>query len=411
MSKFSVKLPRHTVSTVLAAVMALGTAACYTPGDDPYLSCIPDALTSPMIEHYHYLSGMHFDANYDFTPASVPDTSEWPPANPPVYMNNQDPDFIALEQSFVDTGVMIYNYEAPLWAFNDPNLLAQAPILIHMHGGAWTVGSAGGKDGNQLYNRSFVVRALFSNYHVVSLRYRYFNNLTGDNAYPAGRNDLIAFLRYLQGKTSLPVANHMNPDAGICLVGLSAGGHLAVSAAKEIREYNASNPAEPLPNISCVITLGGVYDLDLANVSQTEKNMWSSGLRQQVRTDVNAYYNAAADKTAVSPMAYFDNSYATPTLVMYGEKDGVVPYLQSQNFYNLLKTIQPAGTDTDFYASINMNNPFWGDGKVSPWNTTAYDEPHLASPFGNTEFYGCNQLVANGYGASALNWLAKYLPY
>jgi acetyl esterase/lipase len=181
-----------------------------------------------------------------------------------------------------------------------------APCVIDIHGGAW---SAGNRGLNRAAHRSNSWLAR-SGYAVAAIDYR----LAPAALWPAQRDDILAAIAFLRAH-----ADELGIDpARIILLGRSAGGQLAEATA-----YAAHDPG-----ICGVVELYGPADLTLAWTTASENDSFPTrDLLQTFLGGTPATARAAYDSASAVLLASAD---APPTLLIHGQVDTLVPYVQSE---------------------------------------------------------------------------------
>jgi salicylate hydroxylase len=158
-----------------------------------------------------------------------------------------------------------------------PGSGTDGPVLLHLHGGGFVLGSA--RSSVELAGR--LARAVDGTALVVDYR------LSPENAYPAALDDALTAYRWLVAQQD---------GAGRILVtGEDAGGGLAISLACALRDAG-----EPLP--AAIYVVSPFCDLSLTSASiDTAADPW---LNRELLTDFGASYIQAADPRAalVSPV-------------------------------------------------------------------------------------------------------------
>lgn len=202
----------------------------------------------------------------------------------------------------------IHGKSLQLDIYKPRDLLKPAPLLVFIHGGAWT----GGKREDYLvYLLAFAKKG----YMTATVSYR----LVKDSVYPACVEDINDAVQWLfkNGDTY-----GYDPDR-IALVGGSAGGHLALLAAygwkKPVSVKDTSEIPETPHRIKAVVDLYGPADFT------TEFAMNSATVHKFLG---HTYEEKPDLYTEVSPVHYL-NKNAPPTLIFHGTSDQTVPVRQS----------------------------------------------------------------------------------
>ena len=182
---------------------------------------------------------------------------------------------------------------------------ANTKVILFIHGGSWSSG-----DKNEFADAIPVLRSKLQDYAMFNMNYRFARN---DNTrYPAQMIDIEAALNFIQSK-----ADEYRINANkICLVGASAGAHLALL---EAYKNNKSG------KIKAVVDLFGPTDLtDLYThhpIPAQARPVIVNFLGATPATNPNVYMQA-------SPIN-FVNTQSVPTKIFHGADDMVVPVTQS----------------------------------------------------------------------------------
>ncbi|MBI3722871.1 alpha/beta hydrolase, partial [bacterium] len=197
------------------------------------------------------------------------------------------------------------------------------PAVIWIHGGGWSGGDK--KDpfpAPALLEKGFVV---------LSINYR----LSGEAKFPAAVEDSKCAVRFLrESAKDLGV----DPDR-IGVWGGSAGGHLALmlGCADEKAGLEGKGGHEGVSSkVRCVCSWFGPADLTVGD----DKFQGGSGQAQRAFLGGTQKEKPELYKQA-SPVTYVTKD-ASPTLLVHGDKDPVVPFEQSEI---LFKKMKEAGVD------------------------------------------------------------------
>jgi acetyl esterase/lipase len=188
-------------------------------------------------------------------------------------------------------------------------------ILVAIHGGAWALGDKA--DNNFLVDS---LRKRLPNFAVFNINYRL--AASGNNLYPAANNDINAAINFILSKTG----SYVTSDK-VCLLGLSAGGHLGL-----LEAYKNNSAGK----IKAVVSAFGPTDLT---------DMWNNpaGTATTTRFGLANYLGtfqpvSPATYTAASPVTYAVAGVA-PTQLFHGTADTVVSINQSVLLRNKLQTL------------------------------------------------------------------------
>ncbi|MEI7909559.1 MAG: alpha/beta hydrolase [Verrucomicrobiota bacterium] len=198
--------------------------------------------------------------------------------------------------------------------FSPPNVTGEAPLLVWIHGGAWTEGSKENCPAVGLVEKGWVV---------ASLNYRFSQHAV----FPAQLEDCKAALRFLRAHA----ADYHIDKTRVVVWGASAGGHLValLGVTGKTRDFDVGENLEQSSAVSCVIDWFGPTDF----------LHWGAGsvIKPQNKDDVVArlFGGPVADHLELakkgSPITWVSKDSA-PILIMHGDKDPLVPLQQSQTF-------------------------------------------------------------------------------
>lgn len=200
-----------------------------------------------------------------------------------------------------------------------PKKLAKpAPLLVFIHGGAWT----GGKRADYLvYLLAFAQKG----YVTATVSYR----LVKDSVYPACADDITDAVQWFFKNGD---KYGYDPDR-IALIGGSAGGHLALLAAYGWQKAGANNDtahvSESGRRIKAVVDLYGPADFttEFAKNNATVINFLG-----------HTYKENPELFTEVSPVHYLDKN-DPPTMILHGTSDQTVPISQSDELKEKLDSL------------------------------------------------------------------------
>ncbi len=142
--------------------------------------------------------------------------------------------------------------------------VANAPLLVYVHGGAWRGGSKSDVPIAKLLDHGFAI---------ASVDYR----LSTQAVFPAQIHDIKAAIRFLRAKSKLFQIN----TASIGIVGSSAGGHLAalvgVTNGHAELEGTVGEHLDQSSDVQCIVSLFGASNR--ANDPVTEHGVWFEDAR------------------------------------------------------------------------------------------------------------------------------------
>ncbi|CDH50578.1 esterase lipase [Lichtheimia corymbifera JMRC:FSU:9682] len=186
------------------------------------------------------------------------------------------------------------------------------PVVVHIHGGAWTMGD---KDCFYPYQKMLIEE---DNWIVVNIGYR----LAPKNPYPIHLIDIKRSLRWIKRTIRMFGGD---PDF-IVLSGDSAGGHLASMAAITANDPQYQPGFEDVDtSVKGVISING--SLDLLN-DPAYADWFSTKVAMKGKVDVDLL---RAHSPAEAVLQCKDKAMA-PHLLISGERDCIVDVSQSERF-------------------------------------------------------------------------------
>ncbi len=214
-----------------------------------------------------------------------------------------------------------------------PNSIGPYPVIIVIHGGAFKVGD---KKGQEL--RSIKQPALNRGYAIVSINYR----LSSEAKFPAQINDVKAAIRYIRANS---YQYNINPNK-IAVYGSSAGGYLAALAGTSGDVIEPQDPNLGNSNVSdkvqAVIDLYGPI-----NFSTMDEQFKESGINGKTHNSSSSPesllmgQNIASipDQVAKANPETYISKDDPAFFIQHGSADKLVPYQQSIDFANKLKSV------------------------------------------------------------------------
>ncbi len=198
------------------------------------------------------------------------------------------------------------------------------PLIVWIHGGAWKLGDK---------TDTPAVPFVKAGYAVASLNYR----LTSTARFPAQIQDCKAAIRWLRANAE---AYHFDPNK-IGVFGMSAGGHLValLGVTNDDRQFDdVGGNLNVSSNVQAVCDWSGITDLATLDKQSTHTVKLDG---EEPDAPVKLFLGDRAGKVPAiakraSPVAYISPKNP-PFLIMHGDKDGVVPIEQSNEFYEKLK--------------------------------------------------------------------------
>lgn len=202
------------------------------------------------------------------------------------------------------------------------------PVIIWIHGGAW---SGGDKGGCPPLRQGFAQRG----YAVASLNYR----LSQHAIFPAQIEDCKAALRWLRAQAK---TYHLDAER-FGVWGSSAGGHLVafLGTSGDVKEFDVGANRERSSRVQCVMddygptefTKMDAHRIPSATLVHSSPTSPESRLIGGLITDA-----ANAAKVArANPVTYVTGD-DPPFLIVHGDEDPAVPHHQSELLFEALKS-------------------------------------------------------------------------
>jgi acetyl esterase/lipase len=198
------------------------------------------------------------------------------------------------------------------------------PLIVLIHGGAWSGGS-------KLDMRNEMLAFARAGYVAASVGYRL--TQAPENVFPAALQDVRCAVRWLRSRASV----YGIDGSRVAAAGYSAGGHLSslLGVAADVAELDGRCPAGELPaSVSAVISYAGPQDLRV-NGPYTE---------EQARLVTNFLGAFPGDEPALaalaSPAAHV-SAGDPPFLFVHGTEDDLVPVEQARR---MKAALRQAGT-------------------------------------------------------------------
>ncbi len=226
------------------------------------------------------------------------------------------------------------------------------PVVVWIHGGAW---SAGSKNGGPF------MPLLSKGYAVASIEYR-FSQVA---PMPAQIHDCKAAIRWLRAH-----AKDYNLDAAhIGVWGSSAGGHLValLGTSGDVAELEGDlGNKDQSSRVQAVCDWFGPSDLDKMNAQAAIKGPIDHDSPQSPESKlVGGPIQENHDKSAKASPITFVTKDDPPFLIMHGDKDPLVPIKQSETLRDALKA---AGVEVEL---ITIEGAGHGGPKFSTPENTA----------------------------------------
>ncbi|WP_433798183.1 alpha/beta hydrolase fold domain-containing protein [Actinomycetospora sp. CA-084318] len=197
-----------------------------------------------------------------------------------------------------------------VWRHPDLPDDARAPVLVEIHGGAWSSGRKEG-EGNPL-----MAYLVARGWVCVTVNYR----LGPRHRWPAMIDDVRAAL----GWVHTHVADHGGDPGFVAVSGGSAGAHLAALAA-------LTGDDDDHTRVDAAVTLYGIYDLTADDGSGTLDELLAETMMS----------GTPADWAGASP-THRVRAGAPPFFVLHGTGDAIVVPEQSRGFVRALRAVSRA---------------------------------------------------------------------
>ncbi|MDP7206641.1 MAG: alpha/beta hydrolase, partial [Pirellulaceae bacterium] len=219
-----------------------------------------------------------------------------------------------------------------------PSTTTPRPLVVFIHGGGW-------RNGNKQSGRSLVARYVATGKYLgATIGYR----LSDEATWPAQIHDCKAAIRWLRAHAG---QYGIDPDR-IGVMGTSAGGHLVamlgVSGGIKEMEGTIGEHLDQLSSVQCVVDMFGPTEL-LTMDDYPGKLVHNSPDSPESRLVGGALQENKGISRNASPVTHVSRNDA-PTLIVHGNKDPVVPFNQSERFFELL---QKARVDVNLIQMID----------------------------------------------------------
>lgn len=201
--------------------------------------------------------------------------------------------------------------------------LTDAPVLIQIHGGGWTIGDKS-QQGLILMNRMAA-----RGWVCVAINYR----LAPKNPFPAQIVDVKRAIAW----TRENIASYGGDPSYLVLTGGSAGGHLAALAAltPEVKEYQPGFE-DADTRVSACVPFYGVYDMAGANGDRSAIEMRDMFLGPRVfKLDPKTHLDAFELASPITHVTSDDPDF----FVIHGTDDGLISVRQAREFVAKLREV------------------------------------------------------------------------
>ena len=207
-----------------------------------------------------------------------------------------------------------------------------APVLLHVHGGAWTIGN---KDQQGL---PLMQHMAAKGWVCVAINYR----LAPRDPWPAQIVDVKAAIAWIKDN----IAEYGGDPEYIAITGGSAGGHLIALAALTAGDAELQPGFEEADtSVAAAVPFYGLYDLtDTAGVHYPELREWVFE-----RYVLKVAYEEAPERYAAASPLHQVHAGAPPFLVIHGDHDTLVPVEEAREFVGRLRADSQSPV---FYAEL-----------------------------------------------------------
>jgi acetyl esterase/lipase len=212
--------------------------------------------------------------------------------------------------------------------FVPENVTHSLPLIIFVHGGAW---SSGDKAAIFLPMRQGYSQR---GYALATINYRFSQHAI----FPAQIEDCKAAVRWLRARAR---DYQLDPDR-FGVWGPSAGGHLValLGTSSDVREFDVGAHLEVSSRVQCVMVDFGTTDFTQADAhrlpgSTVVHNSSDSPDSRLIGGLITDQANAAKVRRA-SPITYVSKD-DPPFLIVHGDQDPIVPHYQSEILFDALK--------------------------------------------------------------------------
>jgi acetyl esterase/lipase len=229
-----------------------------------------------------------------------------------------------------------------------PSGVSHPPLLVFVHGGAWTTGS-------KTQYPTFLMERGFA---VASLDFRSSN----EAPFPADVFDIKAGIRYLRAKAAM----YGYRTDRIAIVGASSGGHLAalVGVTNGLRalEGNEGDYLNESSGIQAIVSYFGASDLTTILAQSTPVGL---AVREPaLKRLLGAPPDQAPDLAKLASPIFHVDGKSPPIMVLHGDQDTQMPLNQA---YEMQWAYEQAGRPVEMLILHGVDHdavPFFRDGPV-----------------------------------------------
>lgn len=200
-------------------------------------------------------------------------------------------------------------------------ITGKLPVIVFVHGGAW-------KSGDKQSGTYRLIQFAQKGYFCTSINYR----LSGIAKFPAQIEDTKCAIRFLKANAE---KYNIDPDK-IGAWGLSAGGHLVslLGVTADIKEFEGKGGWEGYSSkVNAVCDWFGPSDFLIG----FEKSENPGSAYMVISELLGGFIEELKEKAKRASPVYYVNKNCPPFLIMHGDKDNVVPFIQSKVLYEKLK--------------------------------------------------------------------------
>jgi acetyl esterase len=200
------------------------------------------------------------------------------------------------------------------------------PVMLYIHGGAWTLGSA-------QTHRKLIRQFAEAGYLTIAPGYR----LAPENPFPAGFDDCVFTAHWARENA----ARYGGDPSRLAMGGDSAGGNLTAAALGSIG-------AKPdAPRFRAAILIYGAFDFPTLYAQARE------GLEPLARAYLGANFPAAMEDPRVSPIRAVKPGALPPSFLIVGAADGIVGETRS-----MAAALAKAGIEHELHVLDEMPHAF-----------------------------------------------------